>query len=129
MTRRPVFLIALFVTLLCGCAATVDVATETAKTQAAGNDRYHQLASEALAGTVDPTTGLLPVSKEDLAQAPASVRRLVEALLGSLHANRVAAHSVVFQLGAGPDPRTLNLDLITLPRLEDSANDGLLEDR
>jgi hypothetical protein len=125
-TRLPTLTaLALALCLFSGCAVT-DAAIRTAEVGAAGNDRYAELATKALAGEANMATdGLMPVSPEDLSATPDSVKVLVSKLLGGLHANRVAFHSITFQLNAGPDPETLGLKPVAIPSLSD---DDLLED-
>jgi hypothetical protein len=106
-----------------GCRVT-DAAIDTAKTAAAGNDRYTDLASQAFAGTVDPSLGISPVTSEEFLGSPKSVQVLVQRLLESMHVNRVAWHSVVFQLDEGPDPATMNLQPVSAPAASDDLLDG-----
>lgn len=108
-----------------GCRVT-DAAIATIETQAAGNDRYTVLAQKALDGKSDlATDGVEPLGKNDLDKTPAPVLGLLQRLLESLHVNRKAAHSALFQLNEGPDPAGLDLQPIQLPKSED---DKLLQD-
>lgn len=108
-----------------GCKVT-DKAIDTAKTAAAGNDRYTTLAAKALAGEASMATdGVAAISRQDLAETPQSVKVLLSRLLESLATNRFAWHSVLFQLDEGQDPATLGLEPVELPG---DANDDLLED-
>ncbi len=128
MIHRFKFSLLLVAGLLLSACASTDLAINTAQTQAAGNDRYTTLAAGALANDADPTSGLESVSPADLANTPDSVRLLLSKLLDAIQANRLAAHSVVFQLGAGPDPAGLDLTPVTLPEVADPNNDSLLDE-
>lgn len=97
-----------------GCRVT-DAAIATEKAVADGNDRYHDLAQQAFDGTIGPDLGLAPVTTAEFLASPRSMQILVHRLLDSLHANRFAAHSVLFQLDEGPDPATLNLQPVQAP--------------
>lgn len=109
----------LVVFLLAGCQLAVpDKALETARTAAVGNDRYTALASKALDGSISAGLGLEAISKADLEASPSSVKRLLQALLESLHTNRFAWHSVVFQFGEGADPANMGLEQLLLPASE-----------
>jgi hypothetical protein len=128
MTRTALLLLA-FVLVLgsAGCTVT-DKAIDTAKTAAAGNDRYTTLTIKALKGESDlAEDGIAPVSAEDLIKTPAAVRGLIERLLEALHTNRFAWHSELFQLGQGPDPDGMGLVPVALPKKPDDDSD-LLED-
>jgi hypothetical protein len=111
---------------LLGCSTVKDAAINTAEVAAAGNDRYTELATQVLDGSVDQKNGPA-VTKEDLEKTPASVRTFLNRLLTALHVNRFAWHSVLFQLDKGPDPETLGFKPVKLPEPEDE-NDELLED-
>jgi len=130
MTRRltlPVLLA--LVILLAGCSCAKDAAMNTAEVAAAGNDRYYTLATAILDGSVDAENGPA-VTEADLTATPASVREFVVKLLTALHVNRVAWHSMLFQLDLGPDPDSLELLPVVLPEQEKPTdeNDELLED-
>ena len=126
LTRVTLFLFALAATLLIGGCAVPDAARTTAETAAAGNDRYTTLASMAFDGSATIAEhGIAPVSSEDLAATPEPVQVLLDRLLNSLHVNRLAWHSLLFQLDLGPDPETLGLTPLALPAGE---TDDLLED-
>ena len=84
-----------------GCAAT-EAAIKTAESMAVGGERYY-----------------------DLAKTPASVRGMLGLLLESLHANRVGANSILFQLDDGPDPATLDLKPVAMPAVKDENADLL----
>ena len=123
MTRYAAAL--LLVLLFSGCAVTSE-AIETAQTQAAGNDRYTTLVVAALANGTDlERDGIAPVSTDELVKTPVAVRGLIGRLLEALHANRFAAHSLVFQLDAGPDPEGLGLRAVELPAVPDEDDDVL----
>lgn len=111
--NRLALLVALSLTIA-GCCVT-DAAIDTASTAAAGNDRYTDLAQQAFACTIDPSMGLAPVTTQEFMQSPQSVQVLVKRLLQSLHVNRVAWHSILFQLNEGPDPSTMNLQPVAPP--------------
>jgi hypothetical protein len=115
--------LALATSLLTGCVTDTAITAEVA---AAGNDRYTQLATEVLDGSVDAKNGP-PITKEEVEKTPASVRKFVNRLLVALHVNRFAWHSVLFQLNKGPDPETLGLEPVKLPDVKDE-NDKLIED-
>jgi len=108
--KRP--LLALACVALLGCRVT-DEAIATAQVAAAGNDRYTALVQEVLAGTAKDKNGP-PVTPEDLKNTPGSVRVLLGRLLGTLHVNRYAWHSVLFQLNEGPDPELMGLKPVTI---------------
>ena len=121
--RISLFLLAVTLSVfLAGCTVT-DKAIATAEVAAAGNDRYHELAQQALDGTVDPDDGLLPIKAADWEATPKSVRVLVARLLNGLHTNRHAFYSIGFQLGAGPDPDTLGLKPVSVPEAPDENAD------
>lgn len=105
MKRLPLLFVCLL--LLVGCRVT-DEAINTAKVAAAGNDRYTAIVVQILDGTVDAKNGPR-VTQEDLRNTPGSVRILLNKLLGAMHVNRFAWHSVLFQLDEGADPETMNL--------------------
>lgn len=110
-----VLLAALVIT---GCSTAVpDKAVETVEAVAAGNDRYAALATQALAGTADPGSGVAPITSAHLSATPAPVRLLLKRLLESLHVNRFAAHSVLYQLDRGPDPKG-TIKPVQLPEVE-----------
>lgn len=119
MTRNalPVlFVLALLCALLGGCTAVPDKALDTAKTAAAGNDRYTALVTAALAGKTDlKKDGIAPVPQADLDKTPLSVRILLQRLLEALHTNRFAWHSALYQVDEGKDPQTLDLKPVELP--------------
>lgn len=98
-----------------GCCVT-QAAIDTAKTAAAGSDRYTTLTSQVLDGSASVENGPV-VTKEDLQATPESVRVLLGRLLMALHTTRYALHSVLFQANAGDDPAGMNLQPITLPEL------------
>ena len=86
MTRTSLlfsFVLALVVTTS-GCSSMVtNEAIDTAKTTAAGCDRYTTLTIKALKGEATlESDGIASVSKEQLAKTPAPVRGLILRLLG-----------------------------------------------
>lgn len=110
-----------------GCAAT-EAAIKTAESMAVGGERYYDLATSSFAGgTSLEVEGIASVSTADLAKTPASVRGMLGLLLESLHANRVGANSILFQLDGGPDPATLDLKPVAMPAVK-GENADLLGD-
>jgi hypothetical protein len=125
-SRRSLFLLTALCLFFSGCAVT-DKAIATAEVAAAGNDRYHALAQQALDGTVDPEKGLLPITAEEWKATPKSVRILVSRLLNGLGVNRHAFYSISFQLNSGADPDTLDLKPVTVPKVADENADLLAD--
>jgi len=124
MTRAIVLILSLLLSGTLGCATVPDKALDTARTTAAGNDRYTALVIKALAGKTSlEKDGIASVSTDDLKKTPKPVLGLVKRLLEALHTNRFAWHSALFQVDKGPDPETLELKPVKLP----DESDGLLE--
>lgn len=124
---RFVLLALVTLSLSACCASLPEKAIDTVKSQAAGNDRYTELVTLALAGEADfEEHGIASVSHDDVASTPAPVRVLIQRLLDALHTNRFAAHSALFQLDLGSDPAGL-FEPIEFPGPPDES-DGLLED-
>ena len=114
----------LFVALaMSGCVSTD--AVNTAKVAAAGNDRYYTLSTQTLDGSVKEENGPA-ITKAELAKTPPSVKKFLGKLLGALHVNRHAFHSILFQLDEGSDPKDMGLSPAALPADEndDLAGDG-----
>ena len=129
MSRIPALLAAVLCVFFSGCAVTQE-AINTAEVAAAGTERYIELSQKAFDGTIDPEKGLLPVTSEEWAGTPKSVRTLVERLLGALDTHRYAFYSISFQLNSGPDPSTLNLAPVIAPDVPEDKdeNDDILTD-
>jgi len=110
----------LFCMALSGCRVT-DEAIATAQVAATGNDRYTALVLEVLYGQPDAKNSPR-VTPEDLKNTPGSVRILLNRLLGTLHVNRYAWHSVLFQLNEGPDPELMSLTPVTVKLVTTDGN-------
>lgn len=113
MTNRLVSAFALVAMLLTpGCVC--DAAKDQAGRSAAASDIYAGLIESALDGSIEAPNGK-PVTADDLAATPASVKELLQNCVTAVYVSRNGWHQVNFAINDGPDPKTLMLDQPAFP--------------
>lgn len=105
--RFAVLAVFLFVTPGCVCSAVKTQAGVTSKE----HDTYAQLVTQTLDGTLPEADGK-PVTKEDLAATPPSVKAFLQNLINAVFLSRKGWHQLNYAINDGPDPKTLDLENI-----------------
>lgn len=113
MTNRINVLAVLLSLFFTGCVCSA--AKEQVTVSAGACDTYANLIESTLDGSIPSQDGQ-PVTPEELAKTPDSVKALLQNCVTAIYTCRRSLHKLAFAISDGPDPAELDLD--TVPQIK-----------